>query len=56
MFDVSVSIGVMGHVCSFRGVNCPGAEGTNLSRAKSGGVRLVNIIQLTGQRDTLKSH
>lgn len=37
MFDLSVSLGAMGHISSFRAVNCPGAEGTNLSRLKSGG-------------------
>lgn len=56
MFDLGVSFGAMGHVRSFREVNCPGVEGTDLSRVKSGGVGDVNIIQLAGERDTPKSH
>lgn len=39
----------MGHVRAFRGVNCPGAEGTEPSRVTSGGVGDINIIQLAGE-------
>lgn len=55
MFDLSVSFGAKGPVFSFGALNCPGAEGTDLSRVKSGGVGDVNIIQLAGERDTLKA-
>lgn len=55
LFDSSVSLGAVGHIRSFRVVNCPGAEGTDLSRVKSGGVGDVNIMQLAGERDTPKS-
>lgn len=44
------------HVHAFRAVNCPGAEGTDLSRVKSGGMVDINTIHLTGEKDALKSH
>lgn len=56
LLDLGVSLGAMGHVCSFRVVNYPGVEGTDLSRVKSGGVEDVNIIHFAGEEDTPKSH
>lgn len=55
MFDLTVSLGAMGLVHSFRAMNCPGAEGTDLSRVKLGGVEDVNIIQLAGERGTQRA-
>lgn len=49
VLDLSGSLGAMGNVRAFWGVNCPGAEGTEPSRVTSGGVGDINIIQLAGE-------